>query len=480
MCPRDATELEAAPEDDDPLLGTVVGESYEIVRVIGEGGMGRVYEARHVRLPGKRFAVKVLHADLARQPEVVSRFLQEAQATSVLAHANIVAVVDVNRAPDGRPFIVAELLEGEQLADYLDRVKTLSIPEAVSICRQVCAALAAAHERDIVHRDIKPENVFLVGPSGKRTVKVLDFGISRLGDGAANLTKTGMVMGTPAYMPPEQARGARVDHRADIYAVGAILYEAVTGRRPFDGPDLMATLSAVLSEEPARPCTLNASLPPALEMTIQRAMAKQPNERHRTMLELDAELATFDQSPGSPLGAAHPDEIPTTPVATVLASAVSLDPGAAARRARMHIVVLSLVAAGWAFFGLMDALTSSIRWARDSAPLSPTEFVLTSIGALALLIAPSIAWVRYVRQRVWPSTPRAVELVAAMRGVLVAAFVTYAAGSFFVRVVEGVLRDDPRALSWPGWSVLMFVAANIAAAATWAVEWARARRTRAE
>jgi serine/threonine protein kinase len=480
VCPRDATELEEAPEDDDPLIGTVLGDSYEILRVIGEGGMGRVYASQHKRLPGKRFAIKVLHADLARQPDVVGRFLREAQATSVLTHVNVVDVIDVNRAPDGRPFIVAELLEGEQLADYMDRVKTLSVGEAVYICRQICAALAAAHERDIVHRDIKPENVFLVGQSGRRIVKVLDFGISRLGDGASNLTKTGMVMGTPAYMPPEQARGSRVDHRADIYAVGAILYEAVTGRRPFDGPDLMATLSAVLSEEPARPCTLNASLPPALEMTIQRAMAKQAGERHRTMLELDAELAAFDQSAGPQLGAAHPDEQPTTPISTGRISAVSVDPGAAARRARMHIVLLSLVAAGWALFGLLDAATSSIRWARNNAPLSGMELALASVGALALLIAPSIAWVRHVRQRIWPSTPRAVELVGHMRGILVAALVTYAAGSFMVRVVEGIIHDDPRALSWPGWSVLTFIAANLAALATWGLDWARTQRTRVE
>jgi serine/threonine protein kinase len=480
VCPRDATELEEAPEDDDPLLGTVLAETYEVLRVIGEGGMGRVYAARHQRLTGKRFAIKVLHADLARQSEVVSRFLREAQATSVLTHVNVVDVVDVNRAPDGRPFIVAELLEGEQLADYMDRVKTLSIAEAVYICRQICAALAAAHEHDIVHRDIKPENVFLVGHSGRRVVKVLDFGISRLGDGASNLTKTGMVMGTPAYMPPEQARGSRVDHRADIYAVGAILYEAVTGRRPFDGPDLMATLAAVLSEEPARPCTLNASLPPALEMTIQRAMAKQPSERHRTMLELDAELSAFDQSASPQLGAAHPDEQPTTPMHTGRISAVSIDPGAAVRRARMHIVLMSVVTAAWALFGMLDAATSSIRWARDNAPLSGVELALTSVGALAFLIAPSIAWVRHVRQRVWPSTPRAVELVAQMRGILVAAFVTYAAGSFMVRVVEGVLHDDPRALSWPGWSVLIFIAANLAALATWGLDWARTQRTRVE
>jgi serine/threonine protein kinase len=478
VCPRDATTLESAPEDEDPLLGTVLGESYELVRAIGEGGMGRVYEARHQRLASKRFAIKVLHADLARQNDVVSRFLREAEATSVLSHVNIVGVVDVNRLPDGRPYIVAELLEGTSLADHFERVQRLSLPEAVNIARQLCAALGAAHERDIVHRDIKPENVFLVEQGGRRTVKVLDFGISRLGEGAASLTKTGIVMGTPAYMPPEQARGARVDHRADIYAVGAILYEAVTGKPPFEGTDMMATLAQVIAQEPVRPCTLNAAVPPALEMTIQRAMAKNPAERHSTTLELDAELATFEESLRQSQPGVTPDGA-TLPFETARISLVDFDSttgtrrarpaSGAAERARANIVLLSSVAAAWALGGLLDAATSSIRWARAAPSLSSTEMVLTFGGSLALLLAPSIAWVRYVRERVWPSTPRAVETVASLRGILVAVFVTYAVGSLGVRVVESVFHDDPRAVDWPGWAVFLFVVANLAGAITWAI-----------
>jgi serine/threonine protein kinase len=480
VCPRDATVLEVAPEQDDPLLGALLGDSYEVTRVIGEGGMGRVYEAQHKRLAGKRFAIKVLHADLARQPDVVSRFQREAEATSVLSHANIVGVVDVNRAPDGRPFIVAELLEGEMLASYIERKRCLSVPEAVYICRQVCAALMAAHERDIVHRDIKPENVFLIGREGdRRMVKVLDFGISRVGEGAATLTKTGMVMGTPAYMPPEQARGARVDHRADIYAVGAILYEAVTGKRPFDGPDLMATLARVLSEEPPRPCTLNAALPPALEMTIQRAMAKQPSERHRTMRELDAELASFDTSRPTERGG-QSDESPTVPLDVVRVSSPSIDPGTSAQRARLHLVVLSSVAAAWLVGGTLDAATSGIRWLRGTLSLSPTELFLISASICGIAIAPSLAWVRYLKQRVWPSTPRSVELVDRLRAILVATLVTYAAASLMMRVVEAVAREDLYAVPWPGWPVFSFIGANTAGVATWYFARKRIRSAQAQ
>jgi serine/threonine-protein kinase len=483
--------LESAPEDEDPLLGSVLGDSYEVLRVIGEGGMGRVYEARHQRLSNKRFAIKVLHADLARQGDVVSRFLREAQATSVLTHVNVVSVVDVNRAPDGRPYLVAELLEGISLADYFERVRTLSVPEAVNIARQLCAALGAAHERDIVHRDIKPENVFLTGQHGRYTVKVLDFGISRVGDSAASLTKTGIVMGTPAYMPPEQARGARVDHRADIYAVGAILYEAVTGKPPFEGPDMMATLAQVMSQEPQRPSTLNGAIPPALEMTIQRAMAKNPNERHSTMIELDAELGEFEASMLSrtarmSLPGVAPDEQQTLPFETARISLADFDsstgtrrarpPSGAAQRARANIVMLSFVALAWGLGGLLDAATSGIRWARAASSLSATELVLTLSGSIALLLAPTIAWMRHVRERVWPSTPRAVETVSQLRGVLVATFVTYAVGSLGVRVVEAVFHDDPHAVDWPGWAVFLFVAANLAGATTWALDRLQAER----
>jgi serine/threonine protein kinase len=475
VCPRDATELEQAPEEEDPLLGSVLGDSYEVTRVIGEGGMGRVYEARHMRLANKRFAIKVLHAELARQTDIVGRFQREAEATSVLNHANVVAVVDVNRTPDGRPFIVAELLEGEQLGDYLERVGSLGVGEAVEICRQICAALIEAHANDIVHRDIKPENVFLVGVTGRRAVKVLDFGISRVGEGSGSLTKTGIVMGTPAYMPPEQARGQRVDHRADIYAVGAILYQAVTGARPFDGPDLMATLASVISDEPARPCTLNAALPPALEMTIQRAMAKNPNERHRTMQELDADLARFDPAATAKHAATERlSDANTLPIGKLLGDVVSREASKPARRARLQIVLLSLTAAVWLLAGLLECAISAIRWVRGTSALSATELILTCAGAGALLIAPTIAWQRHVRQRTWPSTPRAVELAGRMRVILLAALVTYAVASLAIRVLESLVHADPAALGWPGWAVLTFGAASASGLIAW---FATRRRT---
>jgi serine/threonine protein kinase len=230
VCPRDAAKLEdAAGEGQDPLIGSVVGDAFRIVRPIGEGGTARVYEARHVRLSSKRFAVKVLHGFFASQANAVARFAREAEAASAVRHPGIVEIHDVDRMPDGRPYLVTELLEGEDFGSLLKARGKVPVPFAVRVARKVCQALSAAHAAGIIHRDLKPENVFLIGAGDKPQIKVLDFGISKIeGAGAAQLTRTGMVVGTPAYMSPEQAAGAKVDARTDIYAVGAILYRALT------------------------------------------------------------------------------------------------------------------------------------------------------------------------------------------------------------------------------------------------------------
>jgi serine/threonine protein kinase len=271
------------------------------------------------------------------------------------------------------------------------------------------------------------------------------------------------------------------------------LYEAVTGRPPFEGPDMMATLAQVMSQEPQRPCTLNGAIPPALEMTIQRAMAKNPGERHSTMIELDAELAAFEASLQSRSRVSRTsvpgtggDDQQTLPFETARISLADFDSttgtrrtrpaSGAAQRSRGNLVLLSIVAAAWALGGLLDAATSGIRWARAASSLSSTELVLTLSGSIALLLAPSIAWTRHVRERVWPSTPRAVETVSQLRGILVATFVTYAVGSLGVRVVEAVFHDDPHAVDWPGWAVFLFVAANLAGATTWMLDRLHAER----
>jgi serine/threonine protein kinase len=209
VCPRDAVELEALGATiGDPYVGSTLAETYRIESVIADGGMGRVYVARHLRLPARGLAVKILHRNLAGDSEVVSRFRREAEIADAIDHPNVIDIVDVHSTADGVPFIVTELLVGEDLGQRLEREGKLSIADTVHILVQVCDVLQAVHARGVIHRDLKPNNLFLVGDPAKPTVKLIDFGIARLHEpGNARATQTGVVMGTPAFMAPEQARG---------------------------------------------------------------------------------------------------------------------------------------------------------------------------------------------------------------------------------------------------------------------------------
>lgn len=471
VCPHDATRLEDAPADSgDPLLGQQLAGMYEILRVIGEGGMGRVYEARHTRLSKKRFAVKLLHHELARQPEVVTRFQREAEAASALGHPNVVTVVDVNATADGRPYLVAELLEGDQLGDYLDRVQRLPAGEAVRIARQVCRALTAAHAIGIVHRDVKPENVFLT--QGSELVKVLDFGISKLGESAEALTKTGVVMGTPDYMAPEQARGDRVDARADIYAVGAILYRALTGHKPFEGLDTMATLTAVLVQQPARPSVLQADIPLGLELVVQRAMAKRPDERYQTMLELDEALAPFEDASrritfqaSTELGAGREK---TRLVGRDLTPAglASTRDVSTAQLARPALLLFSAIGLLWCSSSAVAGATALLRLVRG-VELTETEGVLVPLVVVAGLATPVALYVRHLRRDVWPNTPRSIDVVALIRSMVLYSAAAYGFAASFTVLLETVIRRDGAGLARPAWALISFGFAAAVAFATW-------------
>jgi tRNA A-37 threonylcarbamoyl transferase component Bud32 len=476
VCPHDATPLEDAPDDEDPMIGAILGGSYEVIRMVGEGGMGRVYEARHQRLTTKRFAVKMLHPDLARQPDVVTRFQREAEASSVLTHPNVVDVFDVSSSADGRPYIVAELLQGEELGNHLDRVGRMTASGAAHVVRQVCAALGAAHAAGIVHRDVKPENVFLTGDGAH--VKVLDFGISKVGDNKDGLTKTGTVMGTPDYMAPEQARGDRVDARADIYATGAILYRAVTGKKPFEGlDDPMATLTAVLTQEPPRPSELNPAVPLSLELVIQKAMAKNPAERFQTMADLDAALAPFDDQ-SQPVdvapAAGGADRTAAATAKTVLRQSAATVQSAnmdeatrAVKLARPGLVFFTGLGGLWLLAGALVAVASSIRLVRGGADLTQSEAVISLVGALCALGTPAVLWIRHLSREVWPSTPRAIEAQQRLRRTVLYSAATAGIGALVVQLVEVVLRRHGEGLARPSWALAVIGSALFVGVATW-------------
>ncbi|MBN2193324.1 MAG: protein kinase [Polyangiaceae bacterium] len=284
-------------------VGQVLGDKYRIVRLIGRGGMGTVYEARHDLL-GRRFAIKVVHEELNTNTEAMARFRREALAAGALESENIAAVVDFGQTPEGVSYIVMEFLEGQDLASFLEHAGRLSVTRAVSLAMQACRGLHAAHAKNIVHRDLKPENLFLTRRGdGTDLLKVLDFGIAKLCDvknEAATVTKTGAAIGTCFYMSPEQARGARdVDTRTDIYAVGVILYELLSGRRPHEGRSLNEVFYSILSREPPRLNTLRDGLPEGLCELVHRTMAKEIEERPTSVDALLYDLAPFAESRSS-------------------------------------------------------------------------------------------------------------------------------------------------------------------------------------
>jgi serine/threonine-protein kinase len=298
--PSQACDLNACA---DPLVGATLGGRYRILRAIGEGGMGVVYEAEH-ELIEKRVALKVLRDAFTRRPDVVERFRQEAKSASKIGHPNIVDVSDFGETPTGASYIVLEMLKGEDLADVLSRECALAPTRAVLIVHQVAKALDAAHKKNIIHRDLKPENIYLVARDGQPDfVKVVDFGVAKMGDieslGNRKLTRTGMIFGTPEYMSPEHAGGKALDHRVDIYALGVILYELLTGRVPFEGDNFMEVLAKHGHDPvpPLREVNPGTRVSPELERALFRALEKDPERRYRSMSDFAADLRGAPEMP---------------------------------------------------------------------------------------------------------------------------------------------------------------------------------------
>lgn len=287
----------AGSSEADPRIGSVLSERYRIDALLGEGGMGKVYAAEHV-LMRKKLAIKILHRELTSVPEVVQRFEREAMAAANIEHANVAAATDFGKLEDGSVYLVLEFVSGRNLRDEIAE-GPLSFERALHVTRQIASALASAHELQIVHRDLKPENVMLVDKAGDADfVKVLDFGIARvpigdrLGEGQA-ITKVGMVFGTPEYMAPEQALGQPVDGRADLYALGVILFEMITGVRPFSSKSAVGVLGQQLSKPPPTFAERAPGLlvPPAIEQFTHRLLAKESSERFQTAKEVASQAA---------------------------------------------------------------------------------------------------------------------------------------------------------------------------------------------
>jgi len=266
----------------------LVGGRYRLLRKLGTGGMGSVYLCEHVAL-GRRSALKLLRPSGDLGPELVERFRQEAQAASRIEHENVVDVLDFGE-DDGGLYYVMELLEGRTLAKLMRQDGPLPLPRALGLLEQVCRALAAAHACGVVHRDVKPDNVLVeVLPDGTERAKLIDFGISHV-TGTGRLTRHGEIIGTPEYMAPEQASGAEVDALTDVYAVGVLAFELLTGSLPLLGPTAIATLVAHQTQPPPAPGTLRAGLPPELDRLVLRALSKKKADRFQSMQGLATEV----------------------------------------------------------------------------------------------------------------------------------------------------------------------------------------------
>jgi serine/threonine protein kinase len=269
---------------------------YEIVERLGGGAMGVVYKARDRRLQ-RLVALKFLAPSMSEEPEFKSRFLQEAKAIASLDHPNLCSLFDVAEPEEGQLVIVMPFYEGETLKQKIGR-GPLPLDRAVDYAVQIAAGLAHAHAAGVVHRDIKPANVIVT--TGER-VRILDFGIAKVSSVQAKLTRTGMVLGTLAYMSPEQASGERIDHRSDLWALGVVLYEMVTGRQPFTGDSLEALFHAILWPKPERVTALRPEVPPGLEALVHRLLEKNPADRYQDAVALIAELEAVraDVTPSS-------------------------------------------------------------------------------------------------------------------------------------------------------------------------------------
>ncbi len=333
--------------------GSILGERYRLVRLIGEGGMGSVYEAVHITLK-KTVAVKVLHRDFSRDEEALKRFHREAQIAGSMGHANIIEVMDFGISDEDGPYLVMEYLSGQGLKEKLKEDVLLDPGEAISIMRPVLSAIGEAHRGNIVHRDLKPDNVLLARIKGRgEVVKVLDFGISKImtSEEVYRLTRTGEVIGTPFYMSPEQImKGTEVDHLTDIYACGVILFEMVTGRLPFRGESYHEIILKVTTQEPPDPRSLRPDLPDDLSRIILKAMSKEKEDRFSTAEEFARALENVDLTVK---GKARTDPRETEPAVdmvsrTVEEASIAAPPeraGGTRKIAAMLIILVVLLAA---------------------------------------------------------------------------------------------------------------------------------------
>ncbi len=361
--------------------GQVLERKYRLERLLGEGGMGQVYEAVHEVL-GRRVAIKFLLPELADNEQVLARFFQEAKIAGSLGHPNICEVTDVGTAEDGAPYMIMPLLQGHSMREEIDQ-GLMSLDRIVHVMAQVLSALQRAHDAGIVHRDLKPANVFLVkDEDGRDRVKLLDFGISKVVSGQdgsvkSGLTVTGMVLGTPYYMAPEQARGQRdIDHRADIYSAGAMLFELLTGRVPFEGDNYNEVIVKIVTQVAPTVTQITGRVPPELESVVARSLDPDREKRFQTARDFRTALLAAAQASGL-LGVPREGEDwsdvyslpagspPPRRASTKVGSPLATRPGVAQPGGSRTGMIVGAVVGGIAMLAVAAALLLWHPWSRN-------------------------------------------------------------------------------------------------------------------
>jgi serine/threonine protein kinase len=427
------------PHNDDELVGMTLNDTYVVESLLGEGGMGRVYRASHTRITNKRFAIKVLRPEFTRNIEVVARFRREAEAAACIAHPNVVEVFDVDETVDGFSYLVCEYLAGLDLSEFLIKYDKLGCLPAVNVALQLCRALEAAHSAGVVHRDVKPHNVFLLDAEDGSlpeypAIKVLDFGLSRFMDAAGTqLTRAGVIMGTPSYMSPEQAEGRPVDVRTDVYGVGAVLFAALTGHPPYEADTIQALVLAVINQEPVRPRNLNPEIPENLELIVQRAMARVPDERYQTMADLRLALQAYYDRHFAALSAT---DAPARPAAPSMIKESYDDENVATARPRLlvHGAALTLLAA----VGLGTSWSSIELWT-GRLHLSKVEALLLTFGVIGTLLTPALLLLRRLKKAIWNSHAKVLALLADLRVSVILGLVAFGLSALTLHVLDDVV-----------------------------------------
>jgi serine/threonine-protein kinase len=357
--------------------GAAINE-YRVVKLLGRGAFGAVYHAVHAVI-GKQVAIKVLNAQFSEDATMAARFVDEARAVNRIGHPNIVDIFGFGALADGRKYCVMELLTGETLGAYLERRERLPVSEAVAILSQVASALDAAHAASVVHRDLKPDNILLslqlpaTGEAGAPLpvkVTLLDFGIAQMADGLHRRTGSNMVLGTPAYMSPEQCRGAQIDFRSDIYALGVVAFEVLTGTLPFEGTNAFQVTAQHLNEPPPSPSSRVPALGAAIDAAVLSMLSKTPSERPESAVKAIRALAG--------------DEVGVRAASGTTATAAPVAPPSAAR-ARLLVAAAAGALAVLALVGLGGRRLSTSPPAPSPPPLPP----VVARAALAAATPPA-------------------------------------------------------------------------------------------